>query len=69
MRRRLLATILFGAYLSLPGLASPGDPRLVLVASAKSSLSDLSPATVRRLYLGLPIVHDGHQPVEIGVVQ
>lgn len=36
------------------------DSHLVLVASASSSIASLSAASVRRLYLGVPISQGGH---------
>jgi hypothetical protein len=43
------------------GVAHAGDRDLVIVASAKSTLPPFTPAEVRRIYLGIPVVHDGRQ--------
>lgn len=61
--RRLLFAFLLGVALSLP---APADElRLVLVASAKSQLAGMTPAEVRRLYLGIPIVKDGKEVIPV----
>ena len=65
MIRKALAVIALLSSLSWPGAALPAEPRLVLVANARSALTDISPGAVRRLYLGLPILHDGHQIVPL----
>jgi hypothetical protein len=43
------------------GVAHAGDRDLVIVASAKSTLPRFTPTEVRRMYLGIPMVHDGRQ--------
>ena len=65
MNRRFIALIVLALTLASPGAAMPAEPRLVLVASARSALTELSPGTVRRLYLGLPILQEGHQIVPL----
>ena len=62
---RILAAPLLVLGLAGGGIALAGEPRLVLVASAKSSITDLPSTTVRHLYLGLPIVQDGHAIVPL----
>jgi hypothetical protein len=49
--------------LSIPAWAE--EPKLVLVASAQSPLAELAPGAIRRLYLGLPIVHNGHEIIPL----
>ncbi len=44
-----------------PRLADAAEPKLVLVASAKSAMAPISAAEARRLYLGVPLVQDGHE--------
>jgi hypothetical protein len=41
--------------------ARAAEPKLVLVASAKSPVAPISAAEARRLYLGVPLVQDGHE--------
>ena len=48
------------AWLLVGPTADAGEVRLVLVASADSPIASLSPAEVRRLYLGVPITQNGH---------
>jgi hypothetical protein len=60
---RILFLLLVGWFYLLPAVA--GEPRLVMVASAQSQVSGLSPASVRRLYLGVPLVQDGHEIVPL----
>lgn len=55
MRRALLLLVLlFGAC-----LASAGSQSVVLVVRADSSVVDLDPVTVRKLFLGVPVLVNG----------
>ncbi len=48
--------------------ACPADtvtPRLVIVASAKSTLTTLTPTEIRRVYLGIPLIQDGHEVIPL----
>jgi hypothetical protein len=45
--------------------ADAAESRLVLVASAKSQIAPISAADARRLYLGVPLVQDGHEVIPI----
>jgi len=55
MRRALLLLVLlFGA-----SLASADSQSVVLVVRADSSVTDLDPVTVRKLFLGVPVLVDG----------
>ena len=62
-RLAIFFALALGAAASWPTLA--GEQRLVLVASANSPAAKLSPAEVRRLYLGVPVVQDGHEIVPL----
>jgi hypothetical protein len=56
------AALAAAAVVLLPVVALAGDEaRLVLVASATSPLAPLSSSEVRRLYLGVPLTHDGRE--------
>jgi hypothetical protein len=56
-RRLLLAAAAFGLA---PRLRA-AERQLVIVASAQSPIRALSPAEVRRLYLGVPVTVDGKE--------
>jgi hypothetical protein len=54
--------LLVGAIaLATPFPAHAAEPKLVLVASAKSPVAPISAAEARRLYLGVPLIQDGHE--------
>ena len=58
--------LLFGVIgLIGPGPADAAEPQLVLVASAKSQVAPISAANARRLYLGVPLVQDGHEVIAL----
>ena len=56
----LLAGALFGH-----AVRAADEGRLVLVASVNSPIATLSPADVRRLYLGIPLTHGGREIVAL----
>jgi hypothetical protein len=56
MRRALLAFLLWG----LCGQVLSGSQAVVLVVGRDSSVVDLDPVTVRKLFLGLPVLINGH---------
>lgn len=56
MRRILLVILLWSSCLET--LASAQS--VVLVVSADSKVMDMDPVTVRKLFLGLPVLIDGH---------
>lgn len=55
--RRLLYTLLLACGLSGPAL--PASQAVVLVVRADSPVSDLSSVTVKKLFLGVPVLVDG----------
>lgn len=58
---RLLLMLLVG-ILSPPSLhAQTPKSSLVLVANAQSAIKQLSPAAVRKLYLGVPMIVENHR--------
>jgi hypothetical protein len=56
MRRALLALLLWGTCAQGFG----GSQAVVLVVSANSNVVDMDPVTVRKLFLGLPVLISGH---------
>jgi hypothetical protein len=56
MRHALLAFLLWG----LCGQVLSGSQAVVLVVGPNSSVVDLDPVTVRKLFLGLPVLINGH---------
>jgi hypothetical protein len=56
MRRALLAFLFWGFWAQALG----GSQSVVLVVSQDSSVVDLDPVTVRKLFLGLPVLIGGH---------
>ena len=57
-----LIALAASAWVAVASLAAQGDDnRLVLVANASSPLSPLSASDVRRLYLGIPLMHAGRE--------
>ena len=59
---RMVIALLVGAIaFAGPGWARAAEPKLVLVASAKSHVAPISATEARRLYLGVPLVQDGHE--------
>ena len=56
MRRALLAFLLWG----LCARVLSGSQAVVLVVGPDSSVVDLDPLTVRKLFLGLPVLINGH---------
>jgi hypothetical protein len=56
MRRALLAFMLWGVWAQTLG----GSQSVVLVVGRDSSVVDLDPITVRKLFLGLPVLINGH---------
>jgi hypothetical protein len=56
MRRALLACLFWG--ICAQGLGS--SQAVVLVVGADSNVVDLEPVTVRKLFLGLPVLINGH---------
>jgi hypothetical protein len=56
MRRVLIAFLLWGCWAHAIG----GSQAVVLVVGSDSSVSDLDPVTVRKLFLGLPVLINGH---------
>ena len=65
MARRVIQLLwclaVLAASLACAPVAYATEPRVVLVASARSPIASLSANEARRLYLGLPLVHDGHE--------
>lgn len=61
LNRMVVALLLCAITLAEPGWARAAEPKLVLVASAKSSVAAISATEARRLYLGVPLVQDGHE--------
>lgn len=58
-----LCLMLLAVLLSVPGVAATPDtePALVLVANAQSTITRLAPETVRKLYLGVPLMVDNQR--------
>jgi hypothetical protein len=56
MRRALLACMLWGICAQVLG----GSQAVVLVVSENSNVVDLDPVTIRKLFLGLPVLINGH---------
>jgi hypothetical protein len=56
MRRAFLGSILWAVCAA----ASGGTQSVVLVVGPNSSVTDLDPVTVRKLFLGLPVLINGH---------
>jgi hypothetical protein len=56
MRRALLTLFLWGAWAHALG----GSQAVVLVVGNNSAVVDLDPVTVRKLFLGLPVLINGH---------
>ena len=44
---------------SLNGMTEPSQHTLILVSSHNSSIASLSPIEIRKLFLGVPIMHKG----------
>ena len=57
---RLLLVLLVGIVWPA-GLLAQGEPSLVLVANAHSTIQRLSPDEMRKLYLGIPMIIDGQR--------
>ena len=57
--RNLLLIMLLLCQWAFPAQAA--DSRLVVVASAKSSIHDLTTNEVRRAYLGVAVINDGQE--------
>lgn len=60
----------FTLLVGVIGLVGPrpvdaAEPKLVLVASAKSQIAPITTAEARRLYLGVPLVQDGHELIPV----
>jgi hypothetical protein len=65
-----LLSLAFALLLGVIGLLGPrpadaAETKLVLVASARSPIAPISAADARRLYLGVPLVQDGHEVVPL----
>jgi len=45
--------------ISTNGLAEPSQRIVILVSSQNSSISALSPLEIRKIFLGVPVVHNG----------
>ena len=56
MRRALIAFLLWSFWAHALG----GSQSVVLVVGSESSVADLDPVTVRKLFLGLPVLINGH---------
>jgi hypothetical protein len=56
IRRALLALLLWGVWANTLG----GSQAVVLVVGSNSAVVDLDPVTVRKLFLGLPVLINGH---------
>jgi hypothetical protein len=56
MRRVLLAIVLWSFWVQGPAASQS----VVLVVRADSNVVDLDPVTVRKLFLGLPVLIEGH---------
>jgi hypothetical protein len=56
MRRAFLAFMLWGVWAQTLG----GSQSVVLVVGRDSSVVDLDPITIRKLFLGLPVLINGH---------
>ena len=61
----LLAFALFAGAPFARDARAADEGRLVLVASVNSPIATLSPADVRRLYLGIPLTHGGREIVAL----
>jgi hypothetical protein len=59
-RRALRSTVICLLW-ALSLVAPAAEPQLVVVTSASSKLGALTAVEVRRLYLGIPLVIDGHE--------
>ena len=55
-RRALLTLLLWGVWANTLG----GSQAVVLVVGSDSAVVDLDPVTVRKLFLGLPVLINGH---------
>jgi hypothetical protein len=64
MMRRFCAIVGIALAVVWPAGASE-EARLVLVASTASTVAPLSAGEVRKLYLGIPIVQQGHEIVPL----
>ena len=56
IRRALLTILLWGVWANTLG----GSQAVVLVVGSDSAVVDLDPVTVRKLFLGLPVLINGH---------
>ena len=65
IRRSLITFALICCAIGFPQALAAEDSRLVLVASAQSPLAPLTPAEVRRLYLGITMTHGGREIVAL----
>lgn len=61
MIRRALRSAIACLLLALSLGALAAEPQLVIVTSASSKLGGLTAVEVRRLYLGIPVIVDGHE--------
>jgi hypothetical protein len=56
IRRALLTLLLWGVWANTLG----GSQAVVLVVGSNSAVVDLDPVTIRKLFLGLPVLINGH---------
>lgn len=63
MKRQLLTSILVTVMTLMAGIAPAvvfAEQKLVLVVSSESSLAELKPGELRKLFMGLPVSKQGH---------
>ena len=63
MTRRILRSAIICLLWALSLVVPAAEPQLVVVTSASSKLGALATLEVRRLYLGIPLVIDGHEVI------